>query len=129
MKATFILFLSSIFFSSTAFSQTGDSIQLSNAVPPVGLLKTSPSKNVSAAAIEKNLSIKSFIVPVVFIAYGFTSLGNNSFRQLNKNISSEVEEDMPGFKTRVDDYLKYAPAVSTYALNIAGVKGKHRLLD
>jgi membrane-associated phospholipid phosphatase len=124
MKATFILPLFSILFSSTCFSQTADtSLHLD-----INKRSTLTSQKTSSARFQK-LSATSFIVPAVFIGYGFTSLGNNSCRQLNKNISNEVQEDMPGFKTSVDDYLKYAPVVTTYALNIAGVKGRHRLLD
>ncbi len=36
---------------------------------------------------------------------------------------------MPGFRTSVDDWLKYAPVISSYALNIAGVKARHRFID
>jgi membrane-associated phospholipid phosphatase len=127
MKATFILFLSAILFSIAGSSQTADSINRLNTISITGL---KANQKISSTLSSKNhLSAKSFILPAIFIGYGFTSLGNNSFKQLNKNISYEVKEDMPGFKTTVDDYLKYAPVVSTYALNIAGVKGRHRLLD
>jgi len=30
---------------------------------------------------------------------------------------SSFTEDAPGFKTKADDYLKYAPAASEYLLN------------
>lgn len=34
---------------------------------------------------------------------------------------------VPGFRNRFDDYIQYAPAVATYALNISGVKGRNNL--
>lgn len=127
MKATFILLLSAILFSTRGSSQTTDTSDRVNSISVSGL--KSNQKIYSKPAFKNYLPAKSFIVPAVFVGYGFASLGNNSFKQLNKNISYEVKEDMPGFRTTVDDYLKYAPVVSTYALNIAGVKGRHRLVD
>ncbi len=127
MKATFILLLSAILFSTHGSSQTTDSSDRAYSISVSGL--KSNQKTSSKPAFKNYLPAKSFIMPAIFVGYGFTSLGNNSFKQLNKNISYEVKEDMPGFRTTVDDYLKYAPVVSTYALNIAGVKGRHRLVD
>src|SRR5437868_14675384 len=128
MKATIIL-ASTILCSIAGFSQVADVKGSWSLDPTLELIKTKTQKKFTVPAFKQTLPIKSIIVPIAFIGYGFTTLGNNSFRQLNKNISYEVKEDMPGFKTSVDDYLRYAPVVSTYALNIAGVKGKHRLLD
>ncbi len=90
---------------------------------------TTTSKSKSSAHATSFSSVKPFIAPTAFIAYGFTCLGNTPSKQLNKSISYEVQEDMPGFKTTVDNYLKYAPVITTYALNIAGVKAKHRLME
>jgi len=127
MKATFILTLSAILFSTAGSSQTVNS---SDRFDTISVSELKSTQKISSAPVFKNhLSAKSFIAPAVFVGYGFTSLGNNCFKQLNKNISYEVKEDMPGFKTTMDDYVKYAPVVSTYALNIAGVKGRHRLVD
>src|SRR5262249_17325700 len=79
--------------------------------------------------LRNSINLKSFIIPTAFIAYGFTTLGNTPSKQLNKSISYEVKEDMPCFRTTVENYLKYAPVVATYALNIVGVKVKHPLLE
>jgi membrane-associated phospholipid phosphatase len=126
MKPTFILFLSAILFSTAAIAQTEDSSNRLSVISVEGL-KSNQKK--STPSSKSQPTVKSFILPAVFVGYGFTSFGNNSFKQLNKNISYEVQEDMPGFKTTVDDYLKYAPVISTYALNVAGVRGRHRLVD
>jgi len=79
-------------------------------------------------APKKYLSAKSIFIPSTFIAYGFSSLHSASLQHLNKSISEEVQEDMRGFSTRVDDYLKYAPTATVYLLNAAGVKGRHQFL-
>ena len=78
---------------------------------------------------KKYLTAKSIIIPTAFINYGFSSLHFKELQQLNKNISEEVTEDMPGFQSKVDDYLKYAPVASVYALNLVGIKGRHKLIS
>jgi len=74
------------------------------------------------------LSAKSILAPSLFIGYGFTSLGHNQLNQLNKQISEEVVEDSK-FRTRVDDYLKFAPMAGVYALDALGIKAKHKFVD
>ena len=78
---------------------------------------------------KKYLSAKSLIVPVALINYGFASLKNEELQEVNKKIAEEVTEDASGFKTKLDDYLKYAPAATVYLLNAAGIKGRHKILD
>lgn len=75
------------------------------------------------------LSPKSLIIPTALISYGFGSLTNDDLVKWNKNIREEVIEDCPGFNTRIDDYLKYAPAASVYVLDLAGIKARHKILD
>jgi membrane-associated phospholipid phosphatase len=77
---------------------------------------------------KKYLSAKSLIIPVALIDYGFATLKSEELQELNKNIAEEVTEDASGFNTRVDDYLKYAPAVTVYLLNAVGVKGRHKII-
>lgn len=85
---------------------------------------------IHALPARKNyLTAKSVLIPVTLVEYGFASLKSDELRELNKKISEEVTEDASGFKTRVDDYLRYAPAASVYLLNAVGIKGKHKILD
>ena len=77
---------------------------------------------------KKYLTAKSLIVPVVLIDYGFASLKSEGLQEVNKKIAEEVTEDVSGFKTKVDDYLKYAPVATVYLLNAAGIKGRHKIL-
>lgn len=74
------------------------------------------------------LSFRSLVAPTLFIGYGFASLHSDPLLNLNKKISEEVQEDIPSFKTKADDYLKYAPAASVYALNAVGIKGRHKFI-
>jgi len=75
------------------------------------------------------LSAKSIAIPTAFIGYGVTSLTGGGLQELNKKICQEVVEDCSGFNTKVDDYLKYAPAASVYLLNMAGIKGRNNFID
>src|SRR5437762_5041896 len=104
MKATFILFLSAILFSATADCQN-EKLIASTKIISVKTTESKDQKPIPQKEIRNHFAVRSLIIPAVFIGYGFTSLGDNAFRQLNKTISNEVQEDMPGFKTRVDDYL------------------------
>ncbi len=83
----------------------------------------------SLPSTRNYLSAKSLIVPTAFISYGFISLSSGELQKLNQKICEEVTEDASGFKTRADDYLKYAPAASVYLLNAVGVKGRHKIVD
>jgi hypothetical protein len=85
---------------------------------------------IRALPASKNyLTAKSILIPVTLVEYGFASLKSDALQDLNKKISEEVTEDASGFKTRADDYLRYAPAASVYLLNAVGIKGKHKFLD
>jgi len=81
------------------------------------------------AGQKKFLSSRSLIAPSVFIGYGFATLKTHAFQSVNKQISIEVMEDASGFKTKADDYLKYVPVASVYALDAMGIKGKHNFAD
>lgn len=74
--------------------------------------------------------ITSFIIPAVFMGYGFVSLiGKNPIRDLDLTTKDELQEDHPLFAAHADDYLQFAPAVTIYGLHLAGIKGKHTLTD
>ena len=92
-------------------------------------LKISVQKNQPLPPPKKYLSAKSLIIPVVLIDYGFATLKSEELQELNKTIAEEVTEDAGNFKTKVDDYLKYAPATTVYLLNAVGIKGRHKIVD
>ncbi|SHN18146.1 phosphatase PAP2 family protein [Chitinophaga sp. CF418] len=76
-----------------------------------------------------NARLVSIIVPTAMLTYGAVSLGGGSLRSLDMSTRKEVMEDHATFHTNVDDYLKWAPAAAVYALNMAGIHGKHNFAD
>lgn len=74
-------------------------------------------------------AIKSFIAPAILVSYGLVSLGNNAIRTLDYTTKAELQEDHPLFANHVDNYMQYVPMVAVYALNFAGIKGKHSIID
>ncbi|WP_442590530.1 phosphatase PAP2 family protein [Pedobacter sp. AW31-3R] len=77
----------------------------------------------------RQVKIQSFIIPAVFMGYGFASLGDNAIRRLDYSTRAELQEDHPAFAKGADDYLRFAPVVAFYALNLAGLKSKHGYAD
>ena len=73
--------------------------------------------------------LTSIIVPTAMITYGAVSLTSGSLRSIDRSTKNEIMEDNPTFRTDIDDYLKYVPAAAVYALNMAGIKGKHNFAD
>jgi membrane-associated phospholipid phosphatase len=73
--------------------------------------------------------LTSIIVPTAMITYGAVSLTSGSLRSLDRTTRKEIMEDHATFRTDFDDYLKLVPAVAVYALNMAGIKGKHNFVD
>jgi hypothetical protein len=74
-------------------------------------------------------NLKSVILPASLIAYGFVALENDGLQHLNASTKSELREDHSKFVTHVDNYMQFAPAAAVYALNIAGIEGKHNFRD
>ena len=78
----------------------------------------------------KGMKWKAFVVPVALIGYGTLSVTSGWFD--NVNLTGKrwaASADDPSHKTSVDDYTQYAPAAAYYALNIAGVRSKHNVVD
>ena len=114
--ASAFLVVISFFSSLTTAAQNTDSlsepVQKTHALPPP----------------KKYLSARSMIIPVTMIGYGFSTLKSEELQEVNKKIAEEVTEDARGFKTKVDNYLQYAPVASVYLLDAAGVKGRHKVV-
>ena len=90
---------------------------------------TSLSKNDSIQVNDYKFSYKQLIVPVSLMLYGtieVTLAPKN--RLLNYAIGHEVITHKPE-KFQIDDITQYVPAASVYALNLAGIKGKHNFKD
>jgi len=77
----------------------------------------------------KPLKISAVIVPVAFIAYGFSSPYIRQLHNLDINTHTELQEHFPGFSFKADDYLRYAPIAAVYGLDLAGINSKHNFTD
>lgn len=78
---------------------------------------------------SKSPKVGDFIIPAVFVGYGIVSISNPTIRNLDDHIRSEIRGHHPNFRNHLDDYIQFAPAVAVYGLNIAGIKGKNKVLD
>ena len=76
-----------------------------------------------------NEKIRSLKIPCMLIAYGFIALNNDNLIAFDNSIKNEIREDHPFFRTKIDDYLQYAPALSVYGLNAMGIEGKNNFRD
>lgn len=111
MKNTFLCMVA-LFVLSTSFGQNNTTIDTTAIKAP----------NV------QNFNYKQLIIPTVLIGYGAVGLNNSSLKDLNINTRNEIIED-GHCKFTLDDFLQYTPALSVYALNNLGIKGKHNLKD
>jgi hypothetical protein len=86
-------------------------------------------KKVVSNNCNPKTTIKTFIVPVAFISYGFVAQGNNVLKKLDKSAKVSIITNYPNYHTKIDNYLQFTPAVSVYALNMVGIKGKNNFRD
>ncbi len=80
-------------------------------------------------AYKDPFPLRSFVLPATMITYGATALHSNHLQSLNREMKEEVWMDNPHKQFHLDNYLMFAPALTVYALNIAGVHGKHNFKD
>ena len=71
---------------------------------------------------------KELIIPTALIAYGVIGLESDDLKLFNAIIKEEVNEDIDG-KITIDDFSQFAPAITVYALNFGGIKGKNNFKD
>jgi hypothetical protein len=86
------------------------------------------NKEIPKKANVKSIA-KALIIPTSFIAYGIITQGNNGLNQLDKTTQNSIVTNHNGYHTKIDNYLQFVPAISVYALNAFGVKGKNNLRD
>lgn len=71
---------------------------------------------------------KQLIIPSVLIGYGAIGMGNGQLKSFNSQLRNKVRENIDK-KITIDDFTRYAPAVSVYGLNALGIEGKNNLRD
>jgi membrane-associated phospholipid phosphatase len=77
----------------------------------------------------KSKAFKTLAVPAVMIGYGVSTIGHGGVLYSSKDAQKDITRSYPGFHTNIDDHIRYAPVAAVFALNFAGVKGKHNLVD
>ena len=98
-----------------------------------GLFSANAQQNDSITKIDSTshnlkFNYKQLIIPSVLIGYGVIGLESDQLLSFNHQIKDEVTEDIDE-KVTIDDFSQYTPAVSVYALNAFGVKGKNNMRD
>jgi hypothetical protein len=71
---------------------------------------------------------KQLIIPTALFAYGIVAIESDYLKLINTELRDELKESIDD-KFSIDDFSQYAPALTVYALNNVGVKGKHNLRD
>ena len=71
---------------------------------------------------ENKLGIKDFIIPSALIATGFVLKSKNIQENIQKSAQKTFGVD---FKTKIDDYIQFAPAVQALTGNLMGFISKH----
>lgn len=71
---------------------------------------------------------KQLIIPGILLGYGFWGIESGQIKSFNFQIRNEITENIDK-KVTIDDFSRYVPAVSVYALNAFGVKGKNNIRD
>lgn len=79
--------------------------------------------------VSKPLSLRSVVIPSALIGYGAYTFANKDLKSLNLHIRREVWEERDHQHFGADDFTFAAPVIAVYALNLAGVKGKHNFVD
>ncbi|KAA6346876.1 hypothetical protein EZS27_005632 [termite gut metagenome] len=73
------------------------------------------------------ISHKEVIILSALIVYGITeTILADNYQLLNYRFAQGMANHG---KITIDDITQYVPAISVYALNIAGIRGRHNLLD
>lgn len=78
----------------------------------------------TADTIKIGLRPKHFIAPVSLATAGLITQG-----RMSRHFQQEVRAHYPGFSSKADEYLIYAPGVLSLSLGASGVKGKNNFRD
>lgn len=70
----------------------------------------------------------SVILPSALITFGVVGMESHFIKNLNSEVREELTEHIDE-RVTIDDFSQYAPFVSVYALNLAGIKGKNNFRD
>ncbi|MGV3641363.1 MAG: phosphatase PAP2 family protein [Adhaeribacter sp.] len=89
-----------------------------------------PADSVPVVAGQaKKVYLRQLAIPVSLLAAGFAGSGKEPLLKYNAEVQEEIQEHYRGFHTKMDDYSRHVPIVIAYALNLAGIKGRHDLIN
>ncbi len=114
-----------IFFSSVCQAQVTDSIPAEHKIATA----IQPKITWQIPEQKRLFNLKSYYVPALMIAYGFTAVENDGLKKMNAEIKDEIYAEHPHRARHMDNYLQFAPAAVVYGLNAIGIKGKHNFRD
>jgi PAP2 superfamily len=89
----------------------------------------SDTAKIVSSIVRQRFSVKSFFIPGIMVAYGFTAIENKGLRNFNMELKEEVYAESPHKKISIDNYLQFAPAAAVYGLNAMDIKGEHNFRD
>ncbi len=69
---------------------------------------------------------QQIIVPAAMIGIGTIPLYCSKANDLDTKLQQSMAGSRPA---HIDDYMQYAPVVTVYGLNLAGIKGQHNFCD
>ena len=119
LKRTSICLAINFIFSYSLIAQQQDSTTYSSS-----LFHTNDRQSIP----DTRLQMKSIAFPLSLIAYGVIAQSTKKLREFDVSIKNVVRKDAD-FHSPVDNYLQYAPGLSVYALNAAGINGKNNFVD
>lgn len=95
----------------------------------IALKKDSSLCKLFKGATKYQCSIASVVVPAGMMAYGLATFKFDPLRDLDHTTKNGFRDKNTTFHTKVDDWTRYAPMISVYALNAVGIKGEHNFRD
>jgi membrane-associated phospholipid phosphatase len=93
----------------------------SNSLTGQNKFSFSEKDSVITTVRQKDLFWKHTIAPAVFIGLSAATW------QAGKDVRTVRNRYIPNFHNELDNYTQYAPAVTAFALNLSGVKGRNKL--
>ncbi len=105
------------------FTDTASKARSIDTTPPPPVSSTNHSRAL------KPFPYKSFIVPGTLVVYGVLSLHTDAFQDINETVKEKIYTERQPAKSKLDNYLQYAPAVAVYGLNALGIHGKNNFRD
>ncbi len=124
MKSSFLIL--PVFLFNFCYAQQAQPISSNDSLKNLSI---DPLVNSTTKSYKKKSSIPALIIPMVLVTYGVVTQGNNGLKQLDVSTRNSIISNHPGYKTKVDNYLQFSPALAVYGLNIVGIKGKNNLRD